>query len=189
MPPRRNKFTPDKVVYLLAIAAIVGAALMASRQFHDQPTTEASISTSSFFAAHAVDVDGAEQALAQWQGQILVVNFWATWCAPCRTEMPELAALSRQYAGRLTVLGISLDDSDQMRAFSAETPMPYPLLAADVEGMSLSKSLGNSKSVVPHTVIIDSNGKITGSFLGRINQALLEESLLPILATSSISHQ
>ncbi|SNR81564.1 Thiol-disulfide isomerase or thioredoxin [Methylobacillus rhizosphaerae] len=188
MPLRRNKFKPGKGICLLAIAAIAGVALIAGQQFHEQPA-EASISTSSFFAAHAIDTEGAEQALAQWQGQILVVNFWATWCAPCRTEMPELAALSRQYAGRLTVLGISLDDSDQMRAFSAETPMPYPLLAADVEGMSLSKSLGNSKSVVPHTVIIDSNGRIAGSFLGRISKASLEESLLPLLTVSPISHQ
>ena len=167
------------------LALIFAAAILWLQQYGSSPRiaqpVETFASTAAFFAAHATDLQHTEQALSQWQGQLLVVNFWATWCAPCREEMPELAALSQELAGKVTVLGISLDDAEKMQAFAQQTPMPYPLLSADIEGMKLSASLGNLNSVVPHTVIIGSDGKILKSYFGRITKPLLLQTLQPAL--------
>ncbi|MCB5185686.1 redoxin domain-containing protein [Methylobacillus gramineus] len=142
-------------------------------------------STAPFFQASFTDLNNAQQSASQWQGKILVVNFWATWCAPCREEMPELAELHAQYQAQgVEVLGISLDNAEKMRGFAVKTPMNYPLLAADSEGMAISASLGNDKGVVPYTVIIGTDGKIVKSYFGRISKALLEETLQPLLAQS-----
>lgn len=139
-------------------------------------------STEAFFAANVQDIAGKTQTLSQWRGKLLVINFWATWCAPCREEMPELDALQKAHADQLTVLGISLDDLAKTQAYAQQSPVSYPLLAADVEGMALSASLGNIKSVVPYTVIIDSDGKILRSYFGRVSEALLMDSLQGLLS-------
>lgn len=170
------------IIFALAIAA----AMLLLQQFATKPRLAQPVdvyaSTAPFFASQVTDLDQQTQSLAQWQGQLLVVNFWATWCAPCREEMPELAALAQEYAGKLTVLGISLDNLHTMQAFSQHTPIPYPLLSADIEGMALSTSLGNINSVVPHTVIIGPDGKILKSYFGRITKSLLTETLKAALS-------
>ena len=178
--PDRNKpglSTRGFIVFALAIAA----ATLLIQQFASKPRLAQPVdvyaSTASFFASQVTALDQQTQNLAQWQGQLLVVNFWATWCAPCREEMPELAALAQEYAGKLTVLGISLDNLHTMQAFAQRTSMPYPLLSADIEGMALSSSLGNIHSVVPHTVIIGPDGKILKSYFGRVTRSLLAEPL------------
>lgn len=178
--PKQNKSGLSKrgfIVFSLAIAA----ATLLLQQFASKPRLAQPVdvyaSTAPFFAAQVTDLNQQTQSLAQWQKQLLVVNFWATWCAPCREEMPELAALAQEYAGKLTVLGISLDNLPTMQAFAQRTPMPYPLLSADIEGMALSTSLGNINSVVPHTVIIGPDGKILKSYFGRVTKSLLTESL------------
>ncbi|MPS47407.1 TlpA disulfide reductase family protein [Methylobacillus sp.] len=169
--------------FVLALA--LAASILLIQQYASKPRlahpVETFASTAPFFAAHALDLQGMEQPLSQWQGQLLIVNFWATWCAPCREEMPELAELAREYAGKLVVLGISLDSVEKMQVFAQDTPVPYPLLSAEDEGMTLSASLGNLNSVVPHTVIIGPDGKILKSYFGRVTKGLLLETLQPAL--------
>ncbi|MDR5172156.1 TlpA family protein disulfide reductase [Methylobacillus flagellatus] len=181
MTPSSNKGLSKRGFFVLALA--LAAAILLIQQYASKPRTahpvETFASTAPFFAAQASDLQDTEQPLSQWQGQLLVVNFWATWCAPCREEMPELAELAREYAGKLVVLGISLDNVEKMQAFAQGKPMPYPLLSAEEEGMKLSASLGNLNSVVPHTVIIGSDGKILKSYFGRVTKALLLETLQP----------
>lgn len=178
-----NKSLSKRGFFVLALA--LAAAIVLIQQYASKPRlahpVETFASTAPFFAARASDLQDSEQPLSQWQGQLLVVNFWATWCAPCREEMPELAELAREYAGKLVVLGISLDNVEKMQAFAQGTPMPYPLLSAEDKGMTLSASLGNLNSVVPHTVIIGSDGKILKSYFGRVTKALLLETLQPAL--------
>lgn len=171
---------------LIAIAILLTISLIQFVQRHFisprlATPVEVHTSTAPFFAANVLDMTGKTQPLSQWQGKLLVVNFWATWCAPCREEMPELDALQKQYAEQLTVLGLSLDDVTKTQSYAQESPVSYPLLAADIEGMALSASLGNMKSVVPYTVIIDSDGKIVRSYFGRVSQDLLLDTLRPLL--------
>ena len=140
------------------------------------------LSTKSLYASAWPDAQGKTQALNQWQNKVSVVNFWASWCQPCREEMPDLSAVYDKYADRgLVVLGISVEDHEKMAAYSNKIKVSYPLLAGDMEGSDMSDNLGNYQGVLPYTVIIDASGKIVKSFSGSINQAMLEAAIVPLL--------
>lgn len=133
------------------------------------------------FDTELVDKNGKLQSLQQWQGKIIVLNFWATWCEPCREEMPELSALHTAYQDKnLTVIGIALDEVDAIHAFSQENNIEYPLLSAEESGAQISAKLGNDKSALPYTVIIKPDSSIANTYFGRVDKALLDETLLTL---------
>ncbi|PKO25500.1 MAG: redoxin [Betaproteobacteria bacterium HGW-Betaproteobacteria-8] len=170
------------LLYLIAIAAIVIFAF-ALRHFVLSPLEPSgTIATHAFFAAEFPGLDGEPQAMAQWKGKIVIVNFWATWCPPCLEEMPELSRLHTEYQDKgVVVLGISSDELEKIREFAQQTPVSYPLLSGDVDAMNVSESLGNNMGVLPYTAIISADGSIVKTYFGRVNQALLEETILPLL--------
>ncbi len=138
--------------------------------------------TAAFFATTLPDENGEPQALSQWQGKVVVLNFWATWCAPCREEMPELSELHTEYQDQnVVVLGVALDEIDAIKEFTTETPVSYPIFSAEDTGGVIAANLGNDKSALPYTVIIQSDGSIANTYFGRISKALLEETLVKIL--------
>ncbi|MEY3882783.1 MAG: hypothetical protein RLZZ379_61 [Pseudomonadota bacterium] len=126
--------------------------------------------------------NGVSQALSQYQGKIIVLNFWATWCSPCREEMPELSQLYEEYKSKnVVVLGVAVDELALVKEFSQATPVSYPLFAAENDGMNLTANLGNDKGILPYTVIIKPDGSVVKTFFGRINKALILASLKPLL--------
>jgi thiol-disulfide isomerase/thioredoxin len=118
--------------------------------------------TESFFAATLTDLQGKPQALAQWHGKPLIVNFWARWCGPCRTEIPELVKVYQQYqADGVVVLGIGIEDGvEAVREFAKAYDMNYPVLIGKDKGMELMRNLGNAKLGLPFTVAINRAGEI-----------------------------
>ena len=140
-------------------------------------------STQAFFAASFPNEMGKPQSLKQYQNKIIILNFWASWCEPCREEMPELSALHEEYKDRnVVVLGMALEDVAAVNDFLKETKVSYPLFAADIQGMEIANQLGNNKGVLPYTVIINTHGELVKSFFGRVTKPLLENTLLPLLA-------
>jgi len=130
------------------------------------------------------DAHGNEQALEQWRGKVLVVNFWATWCAPCRVEMPEFAEVSQQYAGAgVQFIGIGIDSAANILKFEQATPMPYPLLVAGPQALGLASLFGNTAQALPFTVIIDRQGKVSNIKLGVLKRSELEGKIRPLLAS------
>ena len=174
-----------KLFALLGAALAVFIISLSLRHYILSSSGDASaLSTQALFAATYSDASGQVQAVSQWRGKLAVVNFWATWCPPCREEMPELSQLQDQYRERgVVVLGISTDDVAKMREFNVETKVSYPLLAGTDDAMNIAASLGNDKGVLPYTVIVNPNGVIVKTYFGRVNKALLEQTLLPLLAT------
>ena len=148
-----------------------------------QTQSGAGLSTEKLFRATLPDTENVQHPLSNYKGKIIVVNFWATWCPPCREEMPDLSAFHQEYQSKnLQVLGLAIDDLETIRAFQKENPVSYPLLAADMEGMGIAASLGNDKGVLPYTIIITPDGKVTKTFLGKVSKPLLEaviSNLLP----------
>ncbi len=143
------------------------------------PSTQ---STQMLFAASLPDKNGVNQALSQYKGKIIVLNFWATWCSPCREEMPELSQIHQEYQNKnVVVLGVAIDELGLIKEFIQATPVSYPLFAAENEGMALGDSLGNNQSVLPYTVIINTDGRIVKTYFGRINKSLLEATLSTLL--------
>ena len=125
------------------------------------------------------DTDGKEQPLGQWKGKVLVVNFWATWCAPCREEMPEFVRIQAEMAPKgLQFVGIAVDQADKVKQFAAEIKLNYPALIGGYGAMELSKTLGNNLMALPFTVILDRSGRVVHTQLG----PLREERLRGIVA-------
>ncbi len=128
-------------------------------------------STRALFAATLTGLDGQPIALAQYQGKPLIVNFWARWCQPCRTEIPELVKLHRDYQSRgLEVLGIALEGKvEPVRDFAKSYRMDYPVVLAQTNGQALMRSLGNPRMGLPFTVAIDRTGKLVTIRLGALH--------------------
>ena len=124
--------------------------------------------TDLLFALNLPSTDDPAVDLGRWRGQPLVVNFWATWCAPCIEEMPELSELQQQYRAKgLQILGIGIDSPENIRKFSAERPVVYPLFIAGAGGSELSRRFGNTAGGLPYTVVIDRSGVVRSRIVGR----------------------
>ncbi len=170
-------------IVVLVVAALLG---LTARHFANIPAVDASSSTQALFDASFPDAAGRQQPLSQWRGKTIVLNFWATWCPPCREEMPELSQLQQQYrAHDVVVVGISTETVPQIRDFAQSMQVGYPLLAGDMQAMELSAKLGNDKSVLPYTVLIDSEGHVAQAYFGRISKLQLEQKLQSMLASAS----
>jgi thiol-disulfide isomerase/thioredoxin len=113
------------------------------------------------------DAEGKEQRIDQWRGKVVIVNFWATWCAPCREEMPEFIKAQKELGPKgLQIVGIAVDQPDKVRQFAAEIGLTYPTLVGGFGAMELSRTLGNSVMALPFTVVLDRKGAIAHTQLG-----------------------
>jgi len=160
---------------LIAIGVIAGAAgIVAAMHFRAAP----GVGGDALLAVTLPDAAGAQQSLDQWRGKLLVVNFWATWCAPCREEMPLFVKAQNEHGAKgLQFVGIAVDDVDKVRGFASEIGVNYPTLIGGYGAMELSKSLGNSLMALPFTVVVDRNGKIVLRHLGPIKPDQLDAVL------------
>lgn len=121
------------------------------------------------------DLQNQPQQLAQWRGKVLVVNFWATWCAPCREEIPLFVKMQEKYKGKdLQFVGISIDQMDKTLEFSLSFGINYPSLIGTFDAVEVSRRAGNAKGVLPFTVFLDRNGRIVATESGGIKQDKLE---------------
>ncbi len=122
------------------------------------------------------DLKGQTQSLNQWQGQKLLVNFWATWCAPCRKEMPDLVRWQNELMKKgLQVIGIAVDDADSVRAYLKESPVNYPILLAPETGALLSAELGNRMGVLPFSVFVGRDGIVELTHTGLITKKMVND--------------
>ena len=148
------------VVGIAALAAGVYFGLLRTPSMEGQDAT-------TLLALSLPNAVGVEQSLGQWPGKVLVVNFWATWCAPCREEMPEFVRAQNEYAARgLQFVGIAVDQADKVEQFSKEFGLNYPSLIGGYGAMELSKTLGNKLAALPFTIVVDRQGRIAHTQLG-----------------------
>ena len=133
-------------------------------------------------AATLPDMDGKSQALAQWRGKVMVVNFWATWCAPCLEEIPEFVRMQEKFGHRgLQFVGIAIDNRDKVREFAVKFRMNYPVLVGEMEAIELVRKVGNERGGLPFTVIMDRKGRLIGTELGGLNEQKLTALVEPVL--------
>ena len=124
------------------------------------------------------DAEGRDQPLTQWKGKLLVVNFWATWCAPCREEMPMFVKAQAEHGARgLQFVGVAVDEPAKVRQFASEIRMNYPALIGGYGAMELSKTMGNTVMALPYTVAVDRAGRVVLNHLGPMKPAQLEKLL------------
>ena len=139
------------------------------------------ISGAALYAAAFRDAQGRAQSLGQFEGRPLVLNFWATWCAPCREEMPAFVRLNREFGGRVAFVGISSEPPDVVARFGRELAIDYPLWTGGPEVESLSARLGDSAAVLPFTALIDASGRVVGAKVGPYTERDLRARLATIV--------
>jgi thiol-disulfide isomerase/thioredoxin len=133
-------------------------------------------------AAQFSDLKGQPQTLSQWRGKVMVVNWWATWCAPCREEMPIFVELQRKYGDRgLIFIGLAVDQKARVESFAREFGINYPLLLGEVASIDLARRLGNSAGGMPYSVVIDRQGRVAFTHLGAVKQPEFEKRLAELL--------
>ena len=116
------------------------------------------------------DVDGKSRSITEWDGKTLVINFWATWCAPCRREIPMLKALSAARAAQnVVVIGIAVDFRDKVVPYAKEAGINYPLLIGEEDGLDAASAFGLGSIGLPCTVFVDAKGRIVTAHLGELH--------------------
>ncbi len=134
------------------------------------------------YTASFTDLDGKSQSLGQWQKKLLVINFWATWCTPCKEEMPIFAKLQQNLApSGVQFIGIAADSRSNVANFLQKSPMGYPLYPDEAGAIAFSKRLGNRLGLLPHTVVVAPGGDVVYAKLGLIVEdefvAILQQNL------------
>jgi thiol-disulfide isomerase/thioredoxin len=135
------------------------------------------------FELTLTDLNGQAQSFGQWRGKVLIVNYWATWCHPCREEMPGFSRLQDKYRDKgVQFVGISIDTADKIVEFQKTTPVTYPLLIGDIGAMENSAKLGNSRQALPFTAVFDRDGRLAATKLGRLAEPELERQLTELIS-------
>lgn len=140
------------------------------------------IDAAAVMAAVLPDLDNKPQALKQWQGKVLIVNFWAPWCPPCREEIPGFISLQKKYGGQgLVFVGIALDELSRVQSYVDEIGINYPTLIGGPEAGQLSTEAGNRLGGLPYTLVLDRAGKPIANFTGAVAEKKLEALITPLL--------
>ena len=162
---------------MLALMAGLGVATWLGQPGPAQPDAAEALLRSSL-----PDLQSRPQALGQHKGKVLVVNFWATWCPPCREEVPVFIAAQTKYGGKgLQFVGIALDNPQQVAGFVQEFGINYPVLIGGAQESELLRKLGNPGGGLPYTLIYSRNGQLLEKIIGGLDQARLERLIEPLI--------
>lgn len=129
------------------------------------------------------DVEGKTRDIAEWDGRVILVNFLASWCPPCRRETPLLIEAQQQHAEwGLQIIGVAVEDADGARRFVERFQPPFPVLAGGLEGgINLGRAYGNQIGALPHSALIDRDGRVLKTWTGELTapqlQSWLDEAL------------
>lgn len=171
-PLRNPRSRLRRTALFVGVGVAAGAAGAWLGIGRSKPSPPEARGVEQLFGLSMDDAQGRSQALQQWRGKPLIVNFWATWCPPCVDEMPELQALHVEYAARgVQFIGLAVDGKSAVQEFAQRLKITYPLLLAGASGAELARSLGNAAGGLPFTLAVAPNGRTIGQHLGRIKAA------------------
>ena len=159
-------------------AAAIGGALAPRLLRRDGGASE-------LLAASLPDLSGQKRHLSEWNGRVVLCNFWATWCAPCREEIPMLDALRGEFSSYgFEVVGIAVDNVAKVKEFAAMYRISYPILIAEADGLDLMRKLGNTAGALPFTVILGRNSRILSRKLGILRKPEITIEIKKIVSES-----
>ncbi|AMK75678.1 MULTISPECIES: TlpA family protein disulfide reductase [Methylomonas] len=168
------------ILIVTAIAVIALAAGLFARQYFAVAETEQPVSQLNFSLPDLAD---KPQSITQWQGKILIINFWATWCPPCLKEIPEFIKLQDEYKDKgLQFVGIAIEDKQPVEDYLKRIKINYPVLIGGEGATMLAQQLGNVINTVPFTVIVNQQGQIVHHQLGELTREKVLEVIEPLLA-------
>lgn len=165
-----------RIALTVLLAAVVGAGggILAVLWLQDSSAAE---TVRPDFTLETID-DG-RRSIDEWDGRIIVLNFWATWCSPCRKEIPLFSRLQNEYRDNgVRFLGVAIDDPEAIRGFLDAVDMDYPSFFGMEGAIDVAAAYGNPRGTLPYTVVIDRDGVIVERFSGQVH----EPDLRPLLS-------
>ena len=175
------------IVTLVAITAMLTGLYLSARHFADPRSVAQPVLNSALVGSQQPEFSlrsstGEFVSQADFYGQTLLINFWATWCVPCRNEMPMLMGLQRQYGpAGLRVVGIALDDAESVRNFVQTYGIAYPILVGDADVFATSVAYGNVAGVLPYSVLVDKDGIVRWQYAGEVQPDEISSLLSSLL--------
>ena len=142
-----------------------------------------------FYNLTVKDFNGNDVPLNKYNNQWVLVNFWATWCPPCKAEIPDLNRFNQLHSKDVKLIGIAVDDKKAVKKFVNKVPIGYTSLISNNEGMSISRSLGNDKEFLPFTVLINPQNQLEMVFVGMVDLRKLNEMLGELRRTKRMDKQ
>ena len=176
------KRLPQALLLTAFAVLFAGAGYLVYQWRSGDPQSDPVATGQMVLAAKLPGLDGKPQPLEQWRGKVLIVNFWATWCAPCREEIPGFIKFQDQYGRQgAQFVGIAIDTPERVGPYAREIGINYPVLVGGLETMDFARQAGNRASVLPFTLVIDRNGKVVTATVGVLKPEKLEKLLKPLL--------
>jgi len=181
--------SPIIFISILIIAGATGFGLqrlLTSTDTQDLPVilppTDASVIGTQRPAFELKDIEGVTRKMTEWDGKVLLVNFWATWCPPCKKEIPAFMELQDQYGSQgFQVIGLAIDDEDSVKDYADTMGMNYPIMAAELTAMEIARLYGNRVNALPFSAFVDREGKIVLTRPGEISKNDTEEIIKKLL--------
>lgn len=136
------------------------------------------------------DIEGVAREFSEWDGKHRLLNFWATWCAPCRREIPLLKKFQAQHAENgYQVIGIAVDYPEQVASYAEEALFNYPILVGHQDAMAVAESSGIEFIGMPFTMFVAKDGEYVGAYIGELHQSHLDDvvRILTLLDNGEIS--
>ncbi len=148
----------------------------------DEPAIASTASkTESLAAIPFTRLDGSTIALGDFEPPVLVVNFWAPWCVPCRREVPALVEIQKQYQNQVQILGLALDSVENIQTFASEHAMNYPSFVVGSRISMYNTVFGNKSGSLPFTAFIDQERKLREFHTGELTVEQLQEKISELL--------
>lgn len=164
---------------LIIIIAVIGAGAYYLTQNGPNDTTDDADYRPDFALP---DIDGNERAISEWDGDVIMLNFWASWCPPCRREIPAFIDLQEDFGDQgFQVVGVAIDDHQSVVDFTDPMGVNYPLLLGPRDGIEVAEAYGNDIGVLPYTVFIDRDGRVVESHRSELHYEDVEAIIEPLL--------